>query len=193
MTVAISPSIVRPATDADHQEIWRLFLQGHNENGIFKLAPDKVEFFIQRALHPERVPPWDTGPRGEIRVIGPVGKLEAVCFVIIGSFWYSNDHHLEELLVYVDPEYRHSNHARAIIDWMKRAADNLGIPVLTGIMSNHRTEAKVRLYQRQLPKIGAFFFYTPQSVDGNSVNGMERSDEAQITGASPGQQGIKHN
>lgn len=159
MTISVSPSIVRRATDSDHQEIWRLFLQCHNENGIFKLAPEKVDFFIQRGLNPHKIHPQDTGPRGEIQVIGAPGQLEAVCFVVIGSFWYSTDLHLEELLVYVDPQYRKSGHAKALIEWMKRTADELGIPVLTGVMSNARTEAKIRLYERQLPKIGAFFLY----------------------------------
>lgn len=159
MTVVISPSVPRRAVPEDHQEIWRLFLQCHNENGIFKLAPEKVEFFLQRALHPELIHPNDTGTRGEIQVIGPVGKLEAICFVVIGSFWYSNDLHLEELLVFVDPEYRASGHAKALIEWMKKTADDLGIQVLTGVMSNTRTEAKIRLYEKQLPRIGAFFLY----------------------------------
>lgn len=162
MTIAVSPSIVRPACAVDHAAIWRLFLQCHNENGIFKLAPDKVEFFLQRALYPQGISQNDGGPRGQIVVIGPPGKLEALCFVIIGSFWYSHEYHLEELLVYVDPEYRKSNHAKEIINWMKKTADDLGIPVLSGIMSNHRTEAKCRLYARQLPKIGEFFLFDPK-------------------------------
>jgi len=136
-----------------------MFLMAHHENGIFKLAPNKVEFFVQRALHPELIHPADTGPRGQIVVIGPAGKLEAICFVIIGSFWYSEDRHIEELLVFVDPQYRASGHAKALIEWMKKTADALGIQVLSGIMSNTRTEAKVRLYKRQMPMIGAFFLY----------------------------------
>lgn len=157
--LAVSPSIVRAATMADHQEIWRLFLMAHNENGIFKLAPHKVEFFLQRALNPGAIHPQDTGPRGQVVVIGPPGKLEAICFVILGTFWYSDDFHLEEMIVYVDPECRASGHAKALIDWMKKTADNLGIKVLSGIMSNTRTEAKVKLYRRQMPCIGAFFLY----------------------------------
>ena len=157
--LAVSPSIVRSARPEDHQEIWRLFLQAHNENGIFKLAPEKVEFFLQRALYPERIPDIDCGARGQVVVIGPQGKLEAICFVLIGQFWYSLDHHLEELLIFVDPEYRHSNHAKSLIEWMKKTADSLGIKVLSGVMSNTRTEAKIRLYKRQMPYIGGFFLY----------------------------------
>lgn len=165
MTIAVSPSITRRAVPTDHQEIWRLFLMAHNENGIFKLSPEKVEFFIQRALYPDRIQPGDQGPRGEIRVIGVSGKLEAICFVIIGSFWYTVDHHVEELLVFVDPEFRRSNHAQSLIAWMKQAAEELGIPVLTGIMSTTRTAGKVRLYDRSLPRVGAFYLWPLPNLD----------------------------
>ncbi len=71
-------------------------------------------------------------------------------------------HHLEELIVFTDPEHRKSNHAQALIQWMKDQVKNTGLPLMTGIMSNHRTEAKVRLYSRMLPKVGAFFFLSPK-------------------------------
>lgn len=153
------PSIVRVAKPEDHVEIWRLFLQGHRENGQFNLAPEKVEFFLSRALCPQSIPEWDTGPRGAIGVIGDVGRLEALVFVTIGSYWYSHDRHLEEFLVFVDPECRRSGHARALVDWMKLQSDRTGLPLVTGIISNTRTEAKVALYSRMLPKVGAFFLY----------------------------------
>jgi hypothetical protein len=82
-----------------------------------------------------------------------------VVFVLLSSFWYSEEIHLEELLVYVDPECRKSNHAWACIEWMMDLSDNLGVPLLTGIISKHRTAAKIRLYDRMLPRIGAFYFY----------------------------------
>src|SRR5215475_1238758 len=154
------PSVVRIARPEDHSEIWRLFLQGHHENGLFKLAPDKVDWFIHRALHPEQIPDFDTGARGTIGVIGPVGSLEGIVFVTIGQFWYSTDHHLEEFIVYVDPECRRPpGHVQALVNWMKQQSDLTGLPLMTGIMSTQRTEAKCRLYGRMLPKVGEFFFY----------------------------------
>lgn len=155
-------SIVRIAGPEDHKEIWRLFLMGHRENGLFTLAPDRVEYFIQRVLHPEMIPLGDTGPRGVIGVIGPVGSLEALVFVTIGGFWYSDEKHLEEFIVYVDPECRKSNHAHALIQWMKDQVEITKLPLLTGIVSNTRTEAKCRLYRRMLPKIGEFYFVSPK-------------------------------
>lgn len=163
------PSVVRTARPEDRQEIWRLFLQGHRENGQFSLAPEKVDWFVTRALQPDLVPQWDTGPRGAIGVIGDVGKLEALAFLTIGSFWYSHDRHLEEYIVYVDPECRRSYHARAMIAWMKQQSHSTGLQLLTGVISTTRTQAKVDLYGRMLPKIGAFFLYNPSAVVASST------------------------
>ncbi len=173
--VTPSPSVVRRAIAADAPEIWRLFLMGHRENGIFKLAPDKVDYFLNRALHPDQIAATDGGPRGQIGVIGSPGKLEAIVFMILGSFWYSHDIHLEELLVYVDPEYRASNHAKACIEWMKSMADDLGVKLLTGIISKDRTASKIKLYDRYLPRIGAFYLYPIGDTDLKRKNHtMER-------------------
>ncbi len=164
------PSIVRTARAEDHMEVWRLFLQGHRENGQFTLAPEKVDWFIQRALNPELIPDWDTGVRGAIGVIGDVGKLEALAFVCLGCHWYTHDRHLEEYIVFVDPECRRSFHARALIKWMKEQTDRTGVPLLTGVISNERMKPKIDLYGRMLPKIGEFFFYTGASVQSSSAS-----------------------
>lgn len=163
-------SLVRSALPSDYTEIWRLFLQGHKENGLFSLAPDKVQWFMQRVLAPETISAGDLGPRGVIGVIGKVENLEALVFVTIGSYWYSHDKHLEEFIVYVDPEHRRSNHANALVQWMKDQVELTGLPLMTGIISNERTEAKCRLYRRMLPKVGEFFLYRPKSKE-RTVNG----------------------
>lgn len=165
-----APSVVRKAIAADGPEIWRLFLMGHRENGLFELAPDKVDYYLNRALHPDAIALSDGGPRGQIGVIGTPGKLEAIVFMILGAFWYSHDIHLEELLVYVDPEYRQSEHAKACISWMKSTADDLGVKLLTGIISKERTSAKIRLYDRFLPRIGAFYLYPIGDMDVKRKN-----------------------
>ena len=157
-------SIVRLATPLDYQEVWRLFLQGHKENGLFTLAPDKVQWFMNRVLYPEQIPPGDTGPRGIIGVIGPIGSLEALVFITIGTYWYSHDKHLEEFIVYVDPECRKSDHAHALIDWMKDQVEKTQLPLMTGVISTHRTQAKCRMYGRLLPKIGEFFYLAPKGA-----------------------------
>lgn len=157
-------SVVRIAGPKDYEEIWRLFLQGHRENGQFSLAPEKVDWLLARALQPESIEASDTGPRGIIGVIGPVGALEAIVFVTIGALWYSDERLIGDNLVYVDPECRRSRHARALIFWMKQQSQETGLRLLTGVVSNTRTKAKVSLYNRMLPQIGGFFLYDPATA-----------------------------
>lgn len=155
-------STVRFAGEADRNEIWRLFRQGHGENGLFPLDPPQVDWWLNRVLQPETVPAWDLGPRGVVGVIGEPSHLEALAFIIIGKLWYTKQRHLEEFLVYVDKDHRRSQHHKALIEWMKEQSGLTGLPLFTGILSvQPRTEAKVRLYERMLPKAGAFFCFDP--------------------------------
>jgi len=156
-----SPSIVRIAGPTDYAEVWRLFLQGHKENGQFSLAPQKVEFFVRRALWPELIDPTDIGQRGVIGVIGDVGNLEALAFLVIGEVWYTNDKHLGDCFVFVDQEHRKSRHAKALLEWMCGQATQTKLPLMSGVVSSERTEAKCALYRRMFPKVGEFFMWSP--------------------------------
>jgi hypothetical protein len=146
--------------------VWRLLMESHSENALFPLAEDKVSWFVKRVIFPESIPPDDAGVRGIIGTIGPLGALEGLVFLTIGSYWYSHAKHIEEFMVYVDPRHRRSEHAKALVSWMKSQVELTGLPLVTGIMSTTRTEAKVRLYERMLPKIGAFFYMAPK---GSSI------------------------
>lgn len=157
-----APSVVRLALPEDAKEIWRLFLQGHKENGIFTLAPDKVTWFLSRVLMPETIQIGDTGPRGVIGVIGSIGNLEGLVFLTIGQYWYTHEYHLEEYIIYTDPEHRRSYHVQALVQWMKDQVEVQQMPLVTGIISTYRTEAKCRLYRRMLPKVGEFFSLSPK-------------------------------
>jgi GNAT superfamily N-acetyltransferase len=80
----------------------------------------------------------------------------------IGQMWYSDTLVVEERAVFTHPEYRSAKggRARKLCEFSKKVADDLGIPLIIGVLSNHRTEAKVRLYERQFGKpSGAFFLY----------------------------------
>lgn len=152
-------SIVRVAKPDDHQEIWRLFLAGHKENGCFTLAPQKADCFLSRALWPNRIPPTDTGPRGVIGVIGAPGDLEALAFIVIGEVWYTTDKHIGDCFVFVDFEHRKSRHAKALLEWMRDQSILTGLPLMSGVTSTERTEAKCVLYRRMFPKIGEVFLW----------------------------------
>src|SRR5215471_14978104 len=163
-------SIVRHAKPEDYAEVWRLLVVAHEENSQFTLAPEKVDMFVTRALRPDLIPAWDMGPRGAIGVIGPLGALEACCLLFLGSYWYTNQKHLEEFLVFVDPRCRVSGHGRALVKWMKEQSDSTGLKLVTGILATPNTERKVAMYSRMLPKVGEFFMYGGKgSVIGSSA------------------------
>ena len=158
--VSLRPQ-VRTAGPADESEVLRLLMLANAENAIMPSDSQRVYHVVWRFLNGHLIPPDDTGMRGQFGVIGKVGRLEGVIMVGIGQFWYSNAKHLEEFLVFVDPDYRQGQwrHGIALIDWAKALVRRTGLPLISGILSNNRTEAKVRLYKRQLPQIGAYFYY----------------------------------
>lgn len=171
----VSPSIVRLATSEDYPEVARLLLQDHNENGVFAIDFSKIDWLLARLLRPELIAPQDTGTRGILGVIGPKGALEAVVAIVIGSPWYSSEKCLNDLLVYVDPNYRNSSHAKALIEWMKLQSTETGLKLISGVVTKERTAAKCRLYQRQMPtKLGEYFLHEPKSsVLTSSGTGVE--------------------
>lgn len=158
-----SSSEVRLATHEDYAEIWQMFRLLHKENGVFSMSEPKLDWILQRVLLPHLIPQNDTGLRGYMGVIGPVGALEGFILLIIGTYWYTDELHLEELATFVHPNHRRTKHAKALLNYSKRMSDAINIPLLIGIVSNKRTESKVRLYRKHFPEAGSFFLYNAET------------------------------
>lgn len=144
------PSRVRHASPADEMELVDICTRLHEENGIFPMAVPKVRAMLHRAF--ER--------RGA--VVGVVGKdpIEGCICLAIQTEWYSEQWFLGELFNFVLPEFRASTNAKDLIAFAKMCSDEIGLPLLIGIVSNHRTVAKVRMYRKHLGEpAGAFFVY----------------------------------
>lgn len=142
---------VRIAVEADAPQLLELGRMLHEENGLSGWAEDAVQNTMWRGIR---------GDRSVFGVIGPVGHVEAMILLFVGRMWYSNDPHIEELLSYVHPDHRKSENAKALVEFAKAMSDRVGVPLLIGIVSNDRTEQKIRLYQRRLGKpSGAYFIY----------------------------------
>lgn len=175
-----SASVVRAAAPDDKPEVWRLLRLHHAENAIFPLSDRKVEFYVDRALHPERIAADDAGPRGIVGTIGSTGALEGMVMLVLGSPWYTEAIGMDDCVNFVDPLHRKSNHAAALIAYSKYLVDQvrLGHPdfrMLMGIVSSERTAAKVRLYSRQLELVGAFFTY-PALAGAKALKNMHRTN-----------------
>lgn len=151
-------TIIRVGTPADVHAIMDLALSACGENGFVNPNPQKLLGEIWPALNLDR---------GMVGIIGEENqKPEAAVLLRIGCMWYSDADVLEEKAIFVDPEYRSAKggRARRLCEFSKQVSDKLGIPLIIGVLSNHRTEAKVKLYERQFGKpSGAFFLYNAQT------------------------------
>ena len=145
---------IRIGTPDDIHDMMDITKMIFDENAFVSASQNKMLQELWSALN------LDNGLMG---IIGNPGeKAEGAVLLRIGQMWYSEDPVLEEKFVFIRPEFRAAKggRARRLCEFSKQAADNLSIPLVIGVLSNHRTEGKVRLYERQFGKpSGAFFLY----------------------------------
>lgn len=156
---------VQVGTPADVHDVMELALMAVDENGIAKPDPERLLQEIWPALN------LDRGIVGMVR--NEEGKLEAAILLRISIMWYSLDEILEERAIFVHPEYRSAKGGRAarLCEFAKSVADELKLPLLIGVLSNTRTNAKVRMYERQFgTPAGAFFLYKTKTGDWKNAS-----------------------
>ena len=145
---------IRVGTLDDLDSMMELALMACDENGFVNPNPVKLLEQIYAALVQDH---------GLIGIIGKPGeKIEGAVLLRTSKMWYSDQDILEEKAIFIHPEYRSAKggRARRLVEFSKEVSDYLKIPLIIGVLSNHRTEAKVRLYERQFGKAsGAFFLY----------------------------------
>jgi hypothetical protein len=152
--------VVRLATPEDEEALLDLAIRAWHENGIMDVNPEKMRGMIRPALYL-----W----QGMCGVIGEPGQpIEGAVLLRFSQMWYSDSWMLEEKAVFVNPDFRKkvgrsnpsAGHARRLVEFSKQVADSLNVPLIIGVLSNTRTKAKVRLYERQFGEpAGAFFLY----------------------------------
>lgn len=146
--------VAGPAYEPGLMELCR---ELYTENGVFEVNFDKVQDMVRCALH--RAPSARFPIPGLIGVIGPPEKPEASICLRLSDSWYSDDWVLQDAFNYVHPDYRRTSHAKDLLSFAKKCADDMEVPLMVGVVSNIRTEAKVRLVERMMPKVGAVFLY----------------------------------
>jgi GNAT superfamily N-acetyltransferase len=100
-----------------------------------------------------------------LAVIGEIGSPVAYLLMVVEPIWYSSDAQLLELSLFVHPDHRRSNFAKQLMSFSKQASEGLSLDLTIGVLSNERTAAKVRLYQRQFQTAGAYFVYRPSASE----------------------------
>lgn len=146
---------VRTGVLADFDECMRLAMSASAENAFAAPNPLKIAQPIYGVLS-KQIP-------GIIGVIGEVGgRLEGAILLNIGELWYSQEPVIEERAIFVDPEFRSAKggRARKLAEFAKRVSDEIGLPLSIGVLSNERTAAKMRLYERVFGEpAGVYFLY----------------------------------
>jgi hypothetical protein len=141
---------VRLAVPEDRQRILDLTSQLHEENGLFGIAPKKVDKMLDRYFHKDGA---------IIGAIGEPGDPVGIIYLGLDQLIYTEEWSLVEQFNFVAPEHRHSNYAAQLLCYAKGVSDKLKVPLIVGILSNKRTEAKMRLYDRQLERVGGVYAY----------------------------------
>lgn len=148
---------VRLAQLEDRAEIERLILLLHSENGLFSISERKVKGLLDRYFDAQGA---------VIGCIGEVGEPVAAIYMGLDQLSYTDDWALIEQFNFVHPEHRRSNYARQLIAYAKLVSDQMHVPLMVGILSNKRTEAKVRLYEEMLGKAGGYFLHGLEYASG---------------------------
>lgn len=151
--------VVRQAVAEDGPELMRLAIDATQENAF--VEPDML--LLAETIHAAA-----TTNMGLAGVIGgaPGERLEGMIILRIGNPWYSQDRILDEKAIYVAPEFRSAKggRARKLAEWAKYTSEKLGIPLAIGVLSNSRTEAKIRLYERVFgAPAGVYFLYNAKT------------------------------
>jgi hypothetical protein len=148
---------VRIGEPEDVDDVMSLALSACEENGFVDPNSSKLLNEIWHGLNLEK---------GVVGIIGERGKPEGAVLLRVGAMWYSDHEVLEEKAIFIHPDYRSAKggRARRLCEFSKQVSDSLGLPLIIGVLSDHRTEAKVRLYERQFGRpSGAFFLYNART------------------------------
>lgn len=157
---AVEVPHVRIGTPDDVHPMMDIAMLASGENGFMNPNPQKMLQDIWAALNLDH---------GIVGIIGKPGEqIEGAVLLRIGPSWYSDDLMVDEKAVFVHPQYRAAKGGRAkrLVEFSKSVADNLGIPLAMGVLSNSRTAAKIRLYSRMFGEpAGVYFLYNARTGD----------------------------
>jgi GNAT superfamily N-acetyltransferase len=143
--------MIRTAKFEEIENIYDFLRNLHHENGLAELNRLRAYEAIVSCLNPKS---------GVVGIISDGEKIKSCIGLRINqSLWYADDWFLEELWNFVHPDYRRENFAKQMVEFAKNTAERLGIPLFMGIVTKKQLEPKLRLYQRQMTQIGAYFIH----------------------------------
>lgn len=151
-------SPVRLATREDEPECLRLLHMMWSEGGLLPLDLDRAREWFGLAYDRKG---------GIFGVIGEPGDIRGMVYLFMARYWYTKVYHLEEVFNFVRPDQRQTSCAKDLIEFVKGCAIQSDMILVIGVLTNHRTEEKIRLYRRLLGMVpsGAIFAYNAKWVN----------------------------
>lgn len=150
--------VVRTGNASDIHPVMRQALAACEENSLTTVNPTKLLGEVWASLN------LDNGIMG---LVG-VDPIEAGILLRVEPLFYSDEKCLLERAIFVNPNYRKGGgRAKLLCEWAKKAAADLGLPLVIGILTSQRVEAKIRLYTRQFGEpSGAYWIYGAKTGAG---------------------------
>ena len=146
---------VRLATPDKLNQILDLLALMHEEVHLFPLDKEEGIMYIDKLMNKNG---------GIVGCIEEDGTVNSIIGLVLDKQWYSAQWYLSEVFTFVHPKLRKSTRAKSLLHFAKNCAEEMGIPLVMGITSNYRTEAKMKLYERQFHKLGSFFIHNKEAI-----------------------------
>lgn len=160
----ICPPSVRMAMPQDEAVLFDTLMALNEDNGFgIPVSPKRVAAQIRIGTRRQG---------GIIGVIdGDAGNVIGTIGLFISQMWYSEQHHLAEMWLFIRPEARNGKIQADLFqfaEWarqqMQSGSDHPWI-VTTSVSSPKRLPAKLRLWRRYAKQVGGIFFIGPSMPD----------------------------
>ena len=151
--------VIRLGNQNDMEDLMALAIMATEENAFVRPSPVKMATMIWGAL---------THQNGLVGVVSDDPEvIQGAVLLTFGETWYSEERIIEERAIFIHPDYRFAKTglAKKLALFSKRISDDFALPLIIGVVSNARTEAKCRMYERLFPdeKAGAFFLHNART------------------------------
>lgn len=158
------PDNVRMAVRTDEDPLYDLLLALEDDNS-FGIPYDekRVRAAIERGTRQQgSIIGVIDGRRGEVGEEHPPELAASICLTL-NQFWYSEIWMLQEIWVFVRPEYRHNHFERDLFQFARWCKEEMSRQngentlLVSSVSSPTRLPAKLRLWSRYGKQIGGIF------------------------------------
>lgn len=147
MSIA-NPMGIRRAGPDDLAGLTESATQIISEGALQEVSPAKIEALVARCVERDRA---------IAGIIDGDDGIEASIGLTIESYVYSDAEHLAVQFLGVHPAYRATDHGAKLMEFAVWAQGVMAVPLFVDLSTIEALQAKLHLYLRMLPQVGARF------------------------------------